>query len=142
MRSNTFDVVNDSLALISNRQPLDVLAGTGSGTAADVTKSTWSQFGGLQTRSQQPAHDFIREKLHPAIGVMDNEEFPRPQQLVTDYKRADRVVAGAATGVADHMRVSLGKAGVFGGIEPGIHAGKNRKATGRRQSQLSFVSET
>ena len=73
--------------------------------------------------------------------MVDDEKFARAQQFVADHQRADGIVAGAASGVADHVRVALGEAGVLGGIKPGVHAGKNRKATGRREGQLAFFSE-
>src|ERR1700685_175993 len=142
MSPNTFDVVNDSLALIPNRQPLDEFAGTRPWPMAHVAESIRRQFGRLQTRSQQFAHDVTREKLHPAIGVMNDKEFPRPQQLVADHERADGVVTGAPARIANYVGISLGETGILGGIEPGIHTGENREATSRRQSQLPFLCET
>ena len=103
MSPKTFDVVNDSLLLIANRQPLDVFTGAGPGAAADVAESIRRQFGGLQTRSQQSVHDVIGEERHSAISMMDDKEFARSKQLVADDEGADRIVAGAAAGVANYV---------------------------------------
>ena len=63
------------------------------------------------------------------------------EQLVGDHQRADRVVAGPAAGVADHVGVALGQAGVLRRVEPGVHAGEDREAARRRQRQLVLVAE-
>src|SRR5580693_941324 len=141
MSPNTFDVVNDGLLLIANRQPLDVFTSAGPGTAADVAESVRRQFGGLQTRSQQSAHDIIGEERHSAISMMDDKEFARSKQLVADDEGADRIVAGAAAGAANYVCIPFGEAGIFGGIEPRIHASENREAASWRQSQFAFLSE-
>ncbi len=50
--------------------------------AAHVAEALGRQFRSLQTRSQQSTHDFISEKLHAAVGLMDDKEFARAQQFV------------------------------------------------------------
>src|SRR5580700_6487156 len=72
---------------------------------------------------------------------MDDKEFACSKQLVADHQGADRIVAGAATGVANYVRISFGEAGILGGIEPGIHASENREAASWRQTQFAFLSE-
>jgi hypothetical protein len=49
---------------------------------------------------------------------MDDESFAGAEQLGGNHERADRVIGRPAAGVADHMGVAFGKAGVFGGVEP------------------------
>jgi hypothetical protein len=72
---------------------------------------------------------------------MDDEPLLGAEQLVRNDERADRVVGGAAAGVADHMRVAFREAGVFRRIEARVHAGEDRKAARRRQRQLALRSE-
>jgi hypothetical protein len=56
-------------------------------------------------------------------------------------QRADGVVAGASTGVADNVSIPFLETSKFGGIEPRIHAGEDRKAAGGRQREAALVSE-
>ena len=65
----------------------------------------------------------------------------RAEQLVGDHERADRVVAGATAGVADHVRVAFAEPGVLRGVEAGVHAGEDREASGGRHRQLALVAE-
>ena len=64
-----------------------------------------------------------------------------PKQLVGDDQRADRVVAGAAAGVADDVGVALGEAGVLGRVEAGVHAGEDGEMPARRHRQLALVAK-
>ncbi len=72
---------------------------------------------------------------------MDNKPLHRSQQLVGDDERADGVIARTPAGVADHMRVPLRQAGVFGRIQSGVHARENRKSPRRRQCKLPFLAK-
>jgi len=67
------DVVEDSLYLVADGEPLDVFAGAGAGTFADVLKTLGSESGGFQAGGQQIAHDIVGEKFHTAIGVVNDE---------------------------------------------------------------------
>ena len=58
------------------------------------------------------------EELHAAVRVVDHEPLARAEQLVGDDQRADRVVARAAAGVADDVRVAL--------VSPAYFAGSRR----------------
>ncbi|MBV9274214.1 MAG: hypothetical protein JO333_10000 [Verrucomicrobia bacterium] len=45
---------------------------------------------------------------HTAIGMMDHKTFLRAQQLLRNYQRPNRVVAGPAAGITDQVRVTFG----------------------------------
>jgi hypothetical protein len=47
-----------------------------------------------------------------------------------------------AAGVADHLGIAFGKAGVFGGVEPGVHAGEDGETPRGRHGELALVAET
>ena len=50
-----------------------------------------------------------------AVGVMDDEPFPRAEQFVGNHERADGIVAGRSSGVADDIGVALDETGEFSG---------------------------
>jgi DNA-binding MurR/RpiR family transcriptional regulator len=77
----------------------------------------------------------------PQFAVMDNKELARAEQLVADDQRADCIIAGSSTGVADDVCISFRETREFGGIEPGIHTRKNSKAARGWQCQIGFVAE-
>src|SRR5438128_5469796 len=95
----------------------------------------------LQALSEQSAHHVVGKELHAAVGVMDHEPFTGAEQLVGDNERADRVVAGAAACVADHVRVALAQPCVLGRIEACVHAGEDREPSCRWQRQLALRPE-
>ena len=109
--------------------------------AADVAEPVGAELGSLEALAEDLPHPFVVEELHAAVRVVDDEPLLRAEQLVRDHQRADRIVAGAAAGVADHVRVSLAQARVLGGIEPRVHAGEDREPAGRWQSELALGSE-
>jgi len=84
----------------------------------------------------------VGERLHAAIGVMDDEPFAGAEQFGGDHERADRVIGRPAAGVADHMGVTFGKAGVFGGVEPGVHAGEDGETPRGWHGEFALVAET
>ncbi len=57
----------------------------------------------LQAAGEKPAHNLVGERLHAAVGMVDDEPLARAQWLVRNDQRADGVVAGAARGVADDV---------------------------------------
>jgi len=52
--------------------------------------------------------------------VVNNEPFLGAKKLVGDDERTNRVVACAATGIADDVCVALCEACVLGGVEAGV----------------------
>jgi hypothetical protein len=65
----------------------------------------------------------------------------RAEQLVGDDERADRVVARAAAGVADHVRVAFAQPGVLRRIEPSVHAGEDCELPSGRHAELALRAE-
>jgi hypothetical protein len=59
-----------------------------------------------------------------AVGVMDDEPLARAEQFVGKHERADGIVAGRSSGVADDLGVALDETGEFSGVETGVHATK------------------
>ena len=62
-----------------------------------------------------------------------------PEQLVRDHQRTNRIVAGAAAGVADHVRVAFCQAGKFRRVEPRVHARQDGKSAGRWHRKCAFA---
>ena len=94
----------------ADRQPLDVLAGARSWAFADVTEAARGELRRFQAGGQQATHHFVGEELHAAVGVMNDEKFLGTQQFVADDQGANRVIAGAAAGIANHVRIALREA--------------------------------
>src|SRR5881296_1849527 len=65
-----------------------------------------------------PPGELLRRPIeftqHAAVGVVNDEELFRAEQLVGDNQRAERVVAGASSGIANHVGISLRESGVLG----------------------------
>ena len=72
---------------------------------------------------------------------MDYEPLACAEKLVADDKRANSVVAGAATGIANHVRVAFRKASELCRIEPRVHASQNREAPRGRHGELTFSAK-
>ena len=73
--------------------------------------------------------------------IPHDEPFAGAEQLVRDHQRPDRVIGGPAASIANDMGVAFGEPGVFGRIEPCVHAGENRELPGWRQWKLALGSE-
>ena len=72
---------------------------------------------------------------------MNNEPLPGAEQVMGDDERADRIVAGAASRIADNVRVALHQTGEFCRVETSVHAGKNGELARRRHSQRRPFSQ-
>ena len=59
------------------------------------------------------------------LAVMDDEPFARAEQFVGNHERADGIVAGRSSGVADDMGVALGESGESSGVETGVRQTKD-----------------
>src|SRR5690348_7099234 len=90
---------------------------------------------------QERAHYLVSECLHTAVRVMDHEPLVRAEQLVGDNKRADGIIAGPTTRIADHVRITLCQTSKPGWIEPCIHAGQGGKLSSGRHSETALVTE-
>jgi hypothetical protein len=96
----------------------------------------------LQAPRQQAADDFIRERFHATVVMMDDEPLACAKKLVADHKLANGVVAGAAAGIANHVRVAFLKAGELCRIQSRIYAGHNREPPRGRHAELAFSTKT
>lgn len=74
-----------------------------------------------------------------AIGVIDDDEFLRIEQVMRDDQRADRIVGGNASGVADHVRVAGTKPEAMFEQDAGVHAGQHGDVTSRADLQVAQV---
>src|SRR5659263_50205 len=77
----------------------------------------------------------ISEGEHAAVGVVDQDDLPRPQQALADGEGADLVVGDHAAGVADHVRLALGEAERAVDVQAGVHAGDDGDPLGGRQRE-------
>ena len=68
-------------APVADGKPFDVFSGARARTFADILESFVGKRRSFQTVGEKPAHNLIREKFHAAVGVMDDEPFPRAEQL-------------------------------------------------------------
>src|SRR4051794_9550083 len=125
MVTNACDVLGDALGVVGDRKPVDVLRLGRAGTCADVGKPFGAELGGLEAVPEQAADDVVCEELHAAVRVVYHEPLRGTEQLVGDDERADRVIAGAAAGVADDVRVTLAETGVPRRVESCVHAGED-----------------
>src|SRR5262249_53162169 len=87
------------------------------------------------------ANNLIRKGLHATVSVMDDEPLACTEKLVADHKRANSIVARAAAGIPNHMRVAFGEAGELCRIEACVHASQNREAPLGRHGKLTFSAE-
>ena len=93
---------------------------------------------GLETLDEQSADDLVGEGLRAAAGVMDDEPFPRAEQLGPDDRRVKDVVAGAAAGVADDKGVAFREIGEFRTRRASMQARiAKRRAGGSARAPLS-----
>ena len=111
------------------------------GPAPTSWKPSAPELRGLEALLEQLGHGLVREELHAAVRVVDHEPFGGAEKLVRDHEGADRVVTGAAAGVANDVGVAFAETGVFRGIEPRIHAGEDREASGGRERELALGPE-
>src|SRR6267378_2151006 len=141
MVANARNIVEDSLLLILDGEPLDEFTGTGSRSLAYILEPLGGQLRCFQAGSQQAAHDIVGEEFHAAIGMVNDEKFAGAEKFIADDQRANGIVAGPAAGVADNVGIAFGEAGVLGGIEARVHAGEDGKAARGRESEFAFFTE-
>ena len=72
-----------------------------------------------------------------AIGVVDDDEFLRVEQMMGDDERAEGVVCGDAAGVADHVGVPGMQAEAVLEEDAGIHAGQHGDVALGADSEIS-----
>src|SRR5437868_5892189 len=131
--ADTGHVCDDGLGLVFDGEPFDELCGGAAWAFADVLESFGGEGGGFQAVCEEAAHDVVGEEEHAAVGVVDDEEFFSAKKLIADDERTDGIIAGTSAGVANHLGVAYGEAGVFGRVQAGVHAGEDGEAAGRRE---------
>ena len=120
------NVGDDSSGIVLHREPINELTFRRSGTLPDIAKAIGREFRGLEASGQEIAHQLVGEEQHAAVGVVNDEELTRAEQLVGDDQGAERVIAGASSSVANDVGISLRQPGVLGRIQTGVHARYNR----------------
>src|SRR6267143_155396 len=110
-----------------------------SGTHVVDETVDWNGFG--HERMVANARNIVEDSLLLVLDGEPFDEFPGAKKFITDDQRANGIVAGPAAGVADDVRIAFGEAGVLGGIEVRVHAGKNGEAARGRESEFDFFTE-
>src|SRR5580704_8669824 len=77
-------IVDYRLHRVGDSKPFDELSGTRSWTFTDIAETGRRQVGCFQAVIEQSANNLVGKELHTAIGVVDDEELTRAQQLVAD----------------------------------------------------------
>jgi len=72
-----------------------------------------------------------------AVGVVDDDEFLRVEQVMGDDQGAQGVVGGDAAGVADHVCVTGMQAEAMLEQDAGIHAGEDRDVAAGADGEIS-----
>ena len=81
--------------------------------------------GGTHLFSQARFQFVFTHLQQAAVGVVDDDEFLRIEQVMRNDQRSQRVVGGDAAGVADHVRVAGMQAETVLEKDAGIHAGEH-----------------
>src|SRR2546425_2398401 len=112
-------------------EPINELALRRSGPFPDIAKAIGRELRGFEATGKETPHHLVSEEQHAAVGVMNDKELIRAEQLVRDDQGAERVIAGASSGIANDVGISLRESGVLGRIQTGVHTRENRKVTRR-----------
>ena len=131
MVPNAPHVGDDGSRIILHREPINELTLRRSGAFPDIAKAAGRELRRLEATGKKIPHHLVREEQHAAVGVVNDEELIRAEQLVGDDQGAERVVAGAPSGIANNVGISLRESGVFGRIQSGVHTRENRKLARR-----------
>src|SRR6266436_2240853 len=129
MVANAPHVGDNTGRIILHREPINELTFCRSGTLSDIAKAGGSELRGLEATGKEVPHHLVGEEQHAAVGVVNDEKLTRAEELIGDDQGAERVIAGAPSGVANDVGISLRQASVLGRIETGVHAREFRKVT-------------
>jgi hypothetical protein len=80
--------------------------------------------------SQSRPELIVGEREHAALRVLDQHDFPGPQQPLADRQGPDHVGGDDATGVADHVRVTVAQSEQAARIQSRVHARDHRDMQG------------
>ena len=139
MLTDATHVVNYGTGLVGDSEPVDLATHGRARALTHVVEALRAERGGLEAALQQATHHAVGEELHAAVGVVNDKPLLGTKKLVRDDQRANGIVAGTATGIADDVRVALAQARVLGRVKTGIHAGEDGEAAGRWQRQIALV---
>src|SRR5258706_8461400 len=84
------------------------------------------------------AQDFISDREHAIISMVDNDDLGGTKQLLGNDQRT-KAICRSPTRVADDVAISLFKTQSASGIDARIHAGKYRYMATRRHRQISLL---
>src|SRR5262249_32539976 len=74
--------------IILHREPINELTFRRSGTFPDIAKAAGRELCGLEAAGKEISHHLVGEEQHAAVGVVDDEELVRAEQLVGDDQGA------------------------------------------------------
>ena len=123
VRADAPDIGRDALDLIPDGEPIDELPLTRARPPPGVMPAPRIKSRRLEALRQQAPHHLVGEGLHATVGVVNDEEFLRSEQLVTDDQGANRVIGGTAAGIPNYMRIAFRQTRKFGRVKTRIHAG-------------------
>lgn len=84
--------------------------------------------------------EFVLFYLQQAtIGVVDDNEFLCVEQVMGNDQRADRIICGDASGVANHVSVAGPETQAMLEQDTGIHASQDRGVAARADRKVSQV---
>ncbi len=141
MIADSRHVIHHGLPLIRYRQPFDELSCPGAGPLPDILEAFGGQLRRFQTTRQQIADHIVGEELHAAIRVVNHEELPRAQQFVADDQGSDGIIARTPSCIPNDMGIALRQSGILRWVQPGVHAGEDRKAARRRKGQFATLTK-
>jgi hypothetical protein len=72
-----------------------------------------------------------------AVGVVDDNELLRVEQMVRNNQRADGIVCSYAAGIADHVGIAGAQAETMLEQDAGIHAGKHGGVAPRTDREVA-----
>jgi len=89
---------------------------------------------------RKPRFQFVLAHLQKsAVGVVDDDELLRVEQVMGDDQGAQGVVGSDAAGVADHVRVAGMQAQAVLEQDAGVHAGEDGDVTPGADGEISEV---
>lgn len=105
--ASTRNVVDIHLSRIGKGKPFRKLSGPRTQTFRHIVESIGAKLTCSETAGEQYSNYLVDKELHPPIGGMDNEKLESAKHLAADHRRSNRIVAGAAFGIVDDVRIPL-----------------------------------
>src|SRR5258706_13771866 len=128
MTANSLDILGDAFGVVIEGVPVDVVTGDGAAAVLRIRPSLAVELRGFKVVFPQIPDDLPGKQLHSAIAVVHDEPFLGVEQLMGNNQPANSIVRCSAARIADDAGAAFGLAGVFCGIEPGVHAGEDGEA--------------